>query len=320
VRSSSRITFLIVASLLVFLSSGCNQPSGEKTNAPAPPAPPQQPPAEEPKVTFPALGSPKQLEKGVDFYEVALKRAGQPMRVWVYVPEHTPGQKLPCVLVGPAGSPLILGMDLTEGDRAEHLPYVRAGYVVVSYEIDGRLPNRNKATQREIIVAATTFKAAKAGVLNARTALDFALEKVPEIDSHHLYSAGHSSAATLSLLVASSDPRIKGCAAFAPVTDVEGRIGRRAILELSVSIPGYDEFMKASSPMTQTEALKCPVFLFHARDDTSVPFSESVRFAEALKQTNSRVTFAEVAEGDHYDSMIKEGIPRAIEWFGKLRE
>ena len=46
---------------------------------------------------------------------------------------------------------------------------------------------------------------------------------------------------------------------------------------------------------------------------------ESARFAADLKRTNPRVTFVEVPRGGHYDSMIREGIPKAIEWFGKLR-
>ncbi len=240
------------------------------------------------------------------------------MQVWVYVPKHTPGQKLPCVLVAPAGSPLILGMELGEGDQAEHFPYARTGFVVVSYEIDGHLADRNKANDREAIAAITAFKDAKAGVLNARVALDFALDKIPEIDPEQIYVAGHSSAATLALLVASDDPRVKACAAFAPVTDVEKRIGKGTINNLSGSIPGFAEFMKSSSPRTHIESLKCPVFLFHAKDDTNVPVSETAGFAEDLKRTNPRVTFVQVPKGGHYDPMIREGIPKAIEWFRKL--
>src|SRR5262249_52342047 len=159
--------------------------------------------AEGKKVAFLALGSPQHLEQGIDFYQTTLQREGRPMQVWAYVPKHTPGQKLPCVLVAPAGSPLILGMELGEGDQAEHFPYARVGFVVVSYEIDGHLADRNKASDREVIAAITAFKDAKAGVLNARVALDFALDKFPEIDPEQIYVAGHSSAATLALLVAS---------------------------------------------------------------------------------------------------------------------
>ena len=276
------------------------------------------PPVEQKPVSFPDLGAVRQLEGGVSFAQATLHQTGHPMQVWVYIPQHKPGQKLPCVLVAPAGSPLIVGKALDEGDRAEQLPYARAGFVVVSYEIDGALPERPKTSEQEILAAASAFKNARGGVLNASTALDFAITKVPEIDPQRIYTAGHSSAATLSLLVASDDPRIKGCIAYAPVTDVEARIGRVLILQLAGAIPGYDEFIKASSPRSQIARLKCPVFLFHARDDSNVPIIESERFVEALKRINPKVTFAVVARGNHYQSMIQQGIPQAIDWLKHL--
>ena len=56
--------------------------------------------------------------------------------------------------------------------------------------------------------------AVQAGLANARTALEFALAKVPKLDAKRIYVAGHSSAATLALLFASHEPRIKACAAW----------------------------------------------------------------------------------------------------------
>src|SRR6185369_9853980 len=115
-------------------------------------------------------------------------------------------------------------MYLAEDDRAEHLPYVRAGFAVVAYEIDGPIRNPDKATDAQIIAAAKAYKNSQAGLANAKMALDFAIDKIPSLDSDRIYTAGHSSAGTLALLVASHDQRIKGCAAFAPVTDVPKRI------------------------------------------------------------------------------------------------
>ena len=66
--------------------------------------------------------------------------AARPMRVWYYEPEKAAG-KLPLVLVPPAGSTLFVGMNLGDGDRAEHYPYVQAGFAVASFEIDGHVPN-----------------------------------------------------------------------------------------------------------------------------------------------------------------------------------
>ncbi|HZL90528.1 MAG TPA: prolyl oligopeptidase, partial [Pirellulaceae bacterium] len=54
--------------------------------------------------------------------------------------------------------------------------------------------------------------------------------------------------------------------------------------------------------------------LFHADDDSNVPSSESRNFAARLTALGKDVTHKTVPSGDHYDSMIEEGIPAGIEW------
>jgi dienelactone hydrolase len=272
------------------------------------------PPLQEEKVVFPPPGNGKPL--GVRFHEVTIQRGRVPMKVWTYLPEKA-AEKMPCVLVGPAGTHLIEGMKLAKGDQAEHLPYVRAGFVVIAFEIDGAW-TKDPPTDEEVIACAQAFQNARAGVANARTALDFALERIPAVDPERVYIAGHSLAATLALLVARSDPRIKGCAAYAPATDVPKRVGRNAIDALNSAIPGYVFFLTSISPSTRMEDLKCLVFLFQAKDDSNVHYGDTRSFVWALRKTNAQVTYVEVPRGGHYQSMIGEGIPKAIDWFQKL--
>jgi hypothetical protein len=49
-----------------------------------------------------------------------------------------------------------------------------------------------------------------------------------------------------------------------------------------------------------------------------VPTEQVSRFAELLGRTNRNVTFVRVPTGNHYESMIQEGIPRGIEWLRGL--
>src|SRR5258708_3245753 len=65
-------------------------------------------------VTFPELGASRTIQPGILFQEATIQRGGVPMRVWVYQPEKADG-KLPLMLVPPAGSTLIAGMDLSDG-------------------------------------------------------------------------------------------------------------------------------------------------------------------------------------------------------------
>ena len=118
--------------------------------------------------------------------------------------------------------------------------------------------------------------------------------------------------------MAEHEPRIKACAAYAAVTDVEVRLAQ-AIPDLERKMPGYKEFLRFSSPRTHADKLKCPLFLFHAQDDSNVPISQTTSFAELVKKTNPDVTLATTPRGGHYDSMIREGIPRGIAWLQKQR-
>jgi dienelactone hydrolase len=247
---------------------------------------------------------------------------GMSMGFRVYLPpgehaEHT----LPCVLVAPAGTTLLTGarMDLDEY-HAETLPYVEAGMVVIFYGLDGHVPAAAENGSEAAYVAAIgraypRFKAACAGVVNGRNALEFALTRLPQVDPKRIYTAGHSSAGTLSLLLAEHEPRIKRCIAYAPCTDVEERLADAVADPYTRQLmPGLADFLKRSSPLTHTDRLKCPVFIFHARDDSNVPISESTAFVKTLKSSNSNVTFAETPSGNHYDSMVEKGIPQAIKW------
>ena len=80
-------------------------------------------------------------------------------------------------------------------------------------------------------------------------------------------------------------------------------------------IPEVDAFFTTYNPGQHPEKVECPVLLFHARDDSVVPVSESESFASTLKGLGKDVTLAIVPSGDHYDPMIRQGIPKAIAWF-----
>ncbi len=306
-----RLRWRALVVLAVVSVAGCQ--AGD-TPATAPAAPPVAAPAD--PTTFPPLGPRQRLKQGVVLYEQVVGQGVTATRVGIYLPEKPPEGKLPCVLIAPAGTPLIHGMNLGPGDQAEHLPYVRAGFAVVAYSLSGHVAN--PGSDAEVAAGIRAFMQADGGLVNARTALDFALARVGKIDPERVYAAGHSSAATLALLVAEHDPRIKACVAFAPVTDVPARLGPQTIAMVSRQIGGFREFAQHVSPRTDMEKLRCPVFLFHARNDKNVPPAQSVTFANDLKKTNPNVKLVQVPTGGHYNAMIKQGIPQAIAWLKAL--
>src|SRR5205823_4721042 len=113
----------------------------------------------------------------------------------------------------------------------------------------GHLENSDKPKDAEVVAAAKAFMEAEAGVANARLALDYALANVPSIDPKRIYTAGHSSAANVALVVAAKEARIAGCIAYAPAASLGKRIPVALVKALSAQIPGYQEFLLANSPL-----------------------------------------------------------------------
>jgi len=298
---------------LAILAIACHEPVHEKQVAAAPHYAPLD--------LFPPLGPARTVEKGIVVREVTLGRG----RIWIYLPATLKAKTIPCVFIAPAGVPPIVGSsfgpDLDRQRHPEHLPYVRAGFAVVAYDVDGELAHPDDVSYEQVLEAATAFKNAEAGMVNARHAIDYVVKMVPAVDAKRLYCAGHSSAGRLSLLLAESDPRIAACIAYAPVTDVERRV--KAIVPdagryLEANLPGFRDFLRASSPILQVQQLRCPVFLFHSEADGRIDIAESDAFFAALSKTNPRVKYVRATRGDHYESMIEEGVPEAIAWLRGL--
>jgi dienelactone hydrolase len=274
--------------------------------------------AEVPVPPFPERGPLEEFEPGVMWRTIALSDTdgyydtpGHGGTMFLYLPpgEHAPGS-LPCILICGAGSNLLSGMMLGEGDQPEHTPYVHAGFAVLAYELDG--PSTGEGDD-ELKRAYEAFKASRAGIVNGRNALEYVLARVPEVNPKKIYAAGHSSAASHALLFAEHEPRLAGVVAYAPGVNLPKRFGG-ALRLFSMIMPGAVDFITQVDPATHAARLKCPVFLFHAEDDSNCPVEDTRAFADQLKQHGANVTLKTVPTGDHYDSMIEEGIPAGIEW------
>ncbi len=279
------------------------------------------PVAQVPVPSFPELTAPRILQpSGVRMWFVKLPPSSTPghsMAFRVYLPPtDAPDRSLPCVLVAPAGSNLLVGNDMDADDyHAETLPYAEAGMAVIFYSLDGGLADLQNASNAQLKAGYTKFRAAHAGVVDGRNALEYVVAKLPQVDPKKIYTAGHSSAGTVSLLMAEHEPRLAGSIAYAPCTDVEARLAD-AVSNWTVRslLPDLQNFLKQSSPKTHVSHIGCPVFVFHANDDSNVNVSESRDFVNRLKAAGKQVDFQTVPFGDHYDSMVKQGIPAAISW------
>jgi dienelactone hydrolase len=208
-------------------------------------------------------------------------------------------------------------MGLGEGDQPEHLPYVRAGLAVVAYEVDGHLPDTEYPSDSAVARAFAEYKASMAGLVNARNAIAYALAQMPEVNPNRLYTAGHSSAARQALLLAEHEPRIKGVVAYNAVADVVGDVGL-SMFQLEAIMPGAREFLTRSSPLTHVGRLNCAVRIFHSEGDSRVPVSQARDFFAQLPGQAQPRELHIVPGGDHYNSMVQQGLPAGVEWLTML--
>lgn len=247
--------------------------------------------------------------------ETKLSGAGP---LWIYTPADGGADAKDIVLIAPAGSNLVTGMPLSEGDRAEHVPYVEAGYIVFAYALPGALGE--SADEAAMMTALETFRETDGGLEVARAALDEAQARYPALVADGVLIAGHSSAGTHALYVASQEPRIRAVAAYAPGVDVASHVGADFVAALDQLSPGHGEFLNRISPIQRVSELATkPVFLFSAKDD-AITGGEPGQLASALEKSGAHPSFKHVVveTGGHYESMLDAGIPAAIAWFGTL--
>lgn len=273
---------------------------------------------------FPDLPPAQPVAPGVVRHEVRFgapwgpgSPPGRSGKLWVYLPkgDHAPGS-LPGIVIAGAGSYMVTGMDLAEGDMPEHIPWAQAGFAVLAYELDGMVRGDPPA-DAEFIEGARGFVAARAGLVNAKNAVDYLVAKVPQVDANRLFAVGHSSAGTEALLVAENDPRIKGVVAFAPGT-FDGEFGAM-ISGLTSHVPGIEAMRTVYDPGAQANVarLTCPVMLFTALDDDVVPPAETQGLHAKIGSWSpcpESPVLHTVPSGGHYDPMLNPGIARAIDW------
>jgi dienelactone hydrolase len=297
--------------------SAADAESPQDHYAPSPDAPPAPPSADD----FPPLGPAESPAPGITLYAPGRFPTGAPsaqsMNVLVLIPEKNPRSPLPCVFVGPAGTPLITGNTFSlSGDSPELYPYVRAGFAVCMYSLDG--PKPDHPTNDQVFDAYDKFRTADAGLLNARRAMDFITARAPMIDANRFFVAGHSSAATLALLVAAHEPRVKACAAYCPILDITGQ-NPQAWPVMEHYRPGFMSFITDHSPITFAARLtSIPVLVFGSREDHVADTANFPGFINRINAAGGHGSIAIVATGDHYQAMIQQGIPRGIALFEQV--
>lgn len=238
-------------------------------------------------------------------------RVGSSLTVKVYLPEgQYPNKSLPAVMMAPAGTLCITGIAMTPEYTPEHLLYVRDGFAVIAYSLSGPFSGDPNENRRGLTKSAQEFHAAGGGLIDAQDALSFALARFPEINPEYVLAAGFSSAGTHALMLSYKEPRIKGVAAYSPALNLKDRFGSDVSV-LRRDLPRIATWLDEYSA-DRLGAPRCPIMIFHARDDDNTPFSDSQNYAN---QYPGQITLVAVNRGGHGDALMSQGIPAGIRFF-----
>lgn len=119
-----------------------------------------------------------------------------------------------------------------------------------------------------------------------------ALARRPDVDPRRIYLGGHSTGATLALLVAESTNEFRAVYALGPVGDMDGY--KPEALPFDASNPREKELR---SPKLWLASIQVPTFVFEGAEAPSNLFS--LRDMSAANR-NPRVSFQEVKGGTHF--------------------
>ncbi len=240
-----------------------------------------------PPASFPSRPSGQRITDYAVQYVVDLgipsDQPGHDSEVRVVLPRPLPADKVPALVVNGAGAYLFSGMVLSDEDIEPMLPYVEQGFAIVAYETDGCQPSwDHDPTAAEIAQMTRRYVASKAGLINAKRALSYALDRFPEIDGNQLYAIGHSSGGKQALLLSTHDERIRGCVAFAPACQMD--FGSK----MSVArIGGADgnflaKEVERSMPIAHAKVTNTPMLLVYSPSDRVTRPSEVLTYAKAV--------------------------------------
>ena len=273
-----------------------------------------------PYPVFPEPGPAHEIEPGITFQEVDLgpphpsKPPGSSGKIWLYLPAgNHAARSLPCVLISDNRLLPFFGIELFETNQREHLPYARAGFAVVAFEVDGALDDPSKADREQLGQAMVQFFRANNGLVNAGVAFEYASKKIPAVDPNRISIVGRSVSGTLALIYASGESRIQSCVAIEPINDVEAYCTRSYGAELIGNIKKDDigDPFGKHSPKNRESFINCPLFLLYDAQGDSA--GDLVPFINRRRAAGKPIMVKTFSKGSE-DILFEQAIPAAVAW------
>ncbi|WP_310489482.1 hypothetical protein, partial [Chamaesiphon sp. VAR_69_metabat_338] len=262
-------------------------------------------------------------------YQVVFNRGTHMSGFFIYIPTHPAKSKIPCIFVAPSGTTPLYGQKLEPMRREEYIEYIKAGYAVMAYDVDGAIQDMSKANEEPLLrdpdkivtYRLKEHKASDGGVLNTKLAIDYAIARIPQIDPNAIYTGGTGSGGTIALMAAAADNRVKGAIVFNPVTDIPKKFPR-LIENISKVVTRYPEAIERFSPYQNALKINKPLFIFQDDISTMNSAEDTNSFIELVSKSNSAVTFfhTPVPPDFRYTIQPPAGNKQSIEWLNSQQK
>ncbi|WP_435005217.1 alpha/beta hydrolase family protein [Tundrisphaera lichenicola] len=241
----------------------------------------------------PATPDRIKLPEIADAVEVAYPSGNHSLRAYASPPEPA-GRAKPGLLF------LHGGFVFGEGHWAMTRPFREAGYVVMMPTLRGEngQPGNFSLFYDEVadVLAASDSLAAR-----------------PDVDSKHLYLAGHSVGGTLAMLTALESSRFRGAASFSGSPD-QREYTRGRPERVPFDPTNGDEF-RLRSPVVFATGFRCPLRLYFGEEEYWL-LNATRRTALLADRAGLDVEAVEVAGG--HETANPEVIQKCIEFFRSL--
>jgi dienelactone hydrolase len=259
------------------------------------------------------------MESGTEVARLTCEAPDQGTRqLWIFRPAGSHAEKsLPCLLVTPGNLRMIFGVSLEYDDPEEYEEYVKQGFVVVVYSLDGIEEGKPDASEEETfndaVRAIKAFKASNGGLANAQQALDYVSKNLPEVDPQRLYAFGGGSGGSVALRFAAAEPRISAVYALGPITDVTNRPSDEGDLaKLTEQIPDIRDFVREVSPITHVGKMRTPIFIYQPGLDFLDTKASVEAYCKTLTDAGLNVTY--LLGPSDLATLMKEEVPPGITW------
>jgi acetyl esterase/lipase len=268
-------------------------------------------------VTPPAFTS---APSGIDVARLTCKGPESPRQLWIYRPKGThAARSLPVIFIAPPRILLLYGSTLDDDLSEQYETYAKSQFIVAAYSLDGEPERTDGDAINSAVKAIKIYKGAGAGIANAKKAIDYVLQNVPEADPSRFYAVGGGSGGSVALCLAAVEPRISAAYAIAPITDyARSSSDVQADFEiLQPQIPDIREFVRQVSPITHVAKMKCPVFLYQPGLDFQQTKTSVEIYWRALEKAGVEVRYA-LGSSD-FESMKKEDTNPGLTWLKSLK-